>query len=201
MFLLPLSAVLLPLYHTSALLSIFGKERRPWRGRRTLEGESPLLKDGALSLQASLTHRELPPCPRRFRSENLVCFLEAAGSWGKFFCVWGGMNLMQRAASHSFCGWEACGFVTLRGWRLIPPHQSLTRQTACSFLPPKGKPFCKTPLHCITKRPNENMKYYLLHIYSLYYSLFKVVFAMYARRKEGFPSGGRKLQAVCRVSD
>ena len=24
--------------------------------------------------------------------------------------------------------------------RLIPPHQSLTRQTACSFLPPEGKP-------------------------------------------------------------
>ena len=26
-----------------------------------MEGESPLLKDGALSLQTSLSHRELPP--------------------------------------------------------------------------------------------------------------------------------------------
>ena len=29
---------------------------------------------------------------------------------------------------------------TKHGSRLIPPHQSLTRQTACSFLPPEGKP-------------------------------------------------------------
>ena len=28
--------------------------------KKTLEGESPLLKDGALSLQTSLSHRELP---------------------------------------------------------------------------------------------------------------------------------------------
>ena len=136
-----------------------------------------------------------PHDPATYVAKICFAFWKRRGHGGSF-CVWGGKNLLQRAALHSFCGWEACGFVTLRGWRLIPPHQSLTRQ-----LPPKGKPFCKTPLHCITKRPNENMKYYLLHIYSLYYSLFKVVFAMYARRKEGFPSGGRKLQAVCRVSD
>ena len=29
----------------------------------------------------------------------------------------------------------------------------------------------------------------------------KAIFAMFAQRTEGFPLGGRKLQAVCRVSD
>ena len=29
--------------------------------------------------------------------------------------------------------------------RFIPPHQSLTRQTACSFLPTQGEAFCKSP--------------------------------------------------------
>ena len=58
------------------------------RGKKTLEGESPLLKDGALSLQTSLTHRELPPCPRRLRSENLFRFCKMAGSWGKFLSFW-----------------------------------------------------------------------------------------------------------------
>ena len=38
--------------------------------------------------------------------------------------------------------WVGCvGRVyAFRKCRLIPHHQSLTRQTACSFLPPKGKP-------------------------------------------------------------
>ena len=65
---------------------------------------------------------------------------------------------------------------------LSPPHQSLTRQ-----LPPKGKPFCK-PSFALHNKATV----YLPAIYSL----FKVVFAMYARRKEGFPLGGS-----CRVSD
>ncbi len=52
-----------------------------------MEGESPLLKDGALSLQTSLSHRELPPCPRRFRSEDLFRFWRVAGAWGKFLCL------------------------------------------------------------------------------------------------------------------
>ena len=35
--------------------------------------------------------------------------------------------------------------IFLWGRRFIPSHQSLTRQTACSFLPLRGKPFCKRP--------------------------------------------------------
>ena len=42
--------------------------------------------------------------------------------------------------------------------RLIPPHQSLARQTACSFLPPRGSLFARLPSHCTTKQPDENMK-------------------------------------------
>ena len=63
-------------------------ESKIGRGKKTLEGESPLLKDGALSLQTSLSLRELPPCPRRFRSENLFRFGKMAGSWGKFLSFW-----------------------------------------------------------------------------------------------------------------
>ena len=61
-----------------------------------MEGESPLLKDGALSLQTSLTHRELPPCPRRLGSENLFRFLRAARTWGKFLFGSGGMLFRVR---------------------------------------------------------------------------------------------------------
>ena len=77
--------------------------------RKTLEGESPLLKDGALSLQTSLSHRELPPCPRHLRSEDLFRFSRVAGTWGKFFVDLGGMNLLQSAASRSFCVGAAIG--------------------------------------------------------------------------------------------
>ena len=115
-----------------------------------MEGESPLLKDGALSLQTSLSHRELPPCPRRFRSENLFRILRAAGTWGKF---WG---LVGRCEYFIWCGCRTrlagvgrVGRVyDFRKCRLIPPHQSLARQ-----LPPKGKPF----LHCANMANVVNM--------------------------------------------
>ena len=60
-------------------LKIFFGGGRPWRER------APSFGEGALSLQTSLTHRELPPRPRLLRSEDLFRFWEAAGSWGKFF--------------------------------------------------------------------------------------------------------------------
>ena len=115
-----------------------------------MEGESPLLKEGALSLQTSLSHRELPPCPRRLRSENLFRILRAAGTWGKF---WG---LVGRCECFIWCGCRprlaGVGRVgrvyDFRKCRLIPPHQSLARQ-----LPPKGKPF----LHCANMANVVNM--------------------------------------------
>ena len=63
-----------------------------------MEGESPLLKEGALSLQTSLTHRELPPrapahAERRFDSLCLGRVLS-----GEVFVISGGINLLQSAA-------------------------------------------------------------------------------------------------------
>ena len=41
---------------------------------KTLEGEGTLLKEGSLSLQTSLTLRELPPRPRHLQSEDFFRF-------------------------------------------------------------------------------------------------------------------------------
>ena len=75
---------------------------------KTLEGESPLLKDGALSLQTSLSHRELPPCPRHLESGNLFCILRAAGDMGEVLGL-DGRWFLDGAASRSFCGWGSKG--------------------------------------------------------------------------------------------
>ena len=52
--------------------------------RKTLEAQGPLFRRGVPTLQTSLTLRELPPCLRHLRSENLFRFLRVAGTWGKF---------------------------------------------------------------------------------------------------------------------
>ena len=67
-------------------------------GGKTLEGEETRLKAGFLSLQASLTFRELSPCPRHLRSGILFRFFEVAGTWGKFLVFWGGAGFLPRAA-------------------------------------------------------------------------------------------------------
>ena len=74
--------------------------------------------------------------------------------------------------------------------RFISPHQSLTRQTACSFLPPEGKPFCKIPfaLHDKATRANRKGKPQLKDIFDI--SSMYPTFAVFAQCKEGFPSGG-----------
>ena len=76
------------------------------RGGQTLEGESPLLKDGALPLQASLTHRELPRKTPPFTKRRFVSLFVMAGSGGEVFVVLGGAVLLQSAASRPFCEWE-----------------------------------------------------------------------------------------------
>ena len=90
------------------------------------------------------------------------------GSWGKFLCLGryefvaacgcracfeGGKRsdiTPYTSAGHYIVGNDPC-VVPYRGMlltdlflcerRLIPPHQSPTRQTACSFLPPRGSLF------------------------------------------------------------
>ena len=102
-----------------------------------MEGESPLLKDGALSLQTSLSYRELPPRAPAFAwLKNLFRFAWRGCSWGKFFVRSGDADRLQSAAVALFL-WVRCAgrAQAIRKRRFIPPHQSLTRQ-----LPPKGKP-------------------------------------------------------------
>ena len=147
--------------------------------------------------------------------------------------------------------------------RVIPPHQSLPRQTACSFLPTRGEAFCKIPFVLHSKamsgsistrphpspsappspskgkasvgsanyiesasnfnpsknilqkaRPDERVTHHSLPLRGgrcrrrrrmradrKSKPQHKMIFALFAQCKEGFPSGGRKLQAVCRDSD
>ncbi len=168
-----------------------------------MEGESPLLKEGALSLQTSLSHRELPPCPRHLRSEDLFRFSRVAETWGKFFCVCGGVNLLQGAASRPFCGWGRARNDTrvvparlkdtsLWGADLSPLVSRLRDKLPAVFFPPRGSLFARFLFVLRNKVNGQKYREYLL---------LNSVFTMFAQRKEGFPLGGRKLQAVCRASD
>ena len=91
------------------------------------------------------------------------------------------------SAGHSIVGNDPCVVpfqlnVTCRSVlcygrrRLIPPHQSLSRQ-----LSPKGKPFCESlfALHDKMMRADRKGK-----------PQCKAIFTMFAQRTEGFPSGG-----------
>ena len=111
-----------------------------------MEAQGDPFRRGLPTLQTSLTHPELPPCPRHLQSEDLFRLLEVAGTWGKFFCwFWEVGRFCSVRLSRSFgrrVAQNAPRVVPL--WlkdnfyeecRLIPPHQSLARQ-----LPPKGKP-------------------------------------------------------------
>ena len=72
-----------------------------------MEGESPLLKAGALSLQTSLSHRELSHRTPLLQERKFVSLLWWRGSVGKFFCRIGRCGIFCRVRlSHSFCGWE-----------------------------------------------------------------------------------------------
>ena len=164
MFLLPLSAVLLPLYHTSALLSIFGKGRRPWRGEKDLGGREPPLERRGLSPSKPPSLPEnFPHVPAAYVAKICFAFGKRRG-YGGSFCVWGGKNLLQSVAVALFLwvgGVRLCKHCV--GGDLSP----LISRLRDSF-PPRGSLFARLPLHCITKQTDENMKYYLLHIYPLY---------------------------------
>ena len=133
-----------------------------------MEGESPLLKGGALSLQTSLPHRELSPrapahAVRRFDS---LCFGRVL--LGEVFYFW-------REVIFRWCGfapdwWGArndmrgivlkCGVVGIDPCVVPTREMLLANLFPCDFyvsgilsplisrlrrqLPPKGKPFCKS---------------------------------------------------------
>ena len=68
--------------------------------------------------------------------EVLFRFVWGGCSWGEVFVVWGGRGFLQGAAVAPDW-WAGCAgsVYAFCKCRLIPPHQSLTRQ-----LPPEGKP-------------------------------------------------------------
>ena len=133
-----------------------------------MEGESPLLKDGALSLQTSLTHRELPPYPRPLRSDHLFRFLSVAGIWGKFLGLDGRCFFQSAAIAPDWRGARndmrgialKCGVVGNAPCVVPIREMLLANLFPCDFyvsgdssplisrlrrqLPPKGKPFCKS---------------------------------------------------------
>ncbi len=78
-----------------------------------MEGESPLLKDGALPLQASLTHRELPRQTPPFTKRKFVSLFVMAGSGGEVFVVLGGAVLLQSAASRGGSRRRAFGLLSV----------------------------------------------------------------------------------------
>ena len=63
-----------------------------------MEGESPLLKEGALSLQTSLSHRELSHRTPLLQERKFVSLLWWRGSVGKFFSDWEVRDFLQGAA-------------------------------------------------------------------------------------------------------
>ena len=104
-----------------------------------------------------------------------------AGSCGEAFCRWGGGDSLWGAASRLLGGWEAFRGYASHKCRLIPPHQSLARQTACSFLSPEGKP----SICC------ANMANMALHC-GLPLRSALIILSCSAKRlsQKGFPSGG-----------
>ena len=104
-----------------------------------------------------------------------------AGSCGEVFCRWGGGDSLWGAASRLLGGWEAFRGYASHKCRLIPPHQSLARQTACSFLSPEGKP----SICC------ANMANMALHC-GLPLRSALIILSCSAKRlsQKGFPSGG-----------
>ena len=109
------------------------------------------MKDGALSLQTSLSLRELPPSAPVCTWQRVVSLCTVRVLLGEVFCFGREVFFLKVRLSRLFCGWGTYGVYAFCKCRLIPPHQSLARQTACSFLPPKGKPSARFLSYYATK--------------------------------------------------
>ncbi len=72
-----------------------------------MEAQGDPFRRGLPTLQASLTHPELPHKTPPLHERRFVSFFVVAGSCGEVFCVLGGRDFLQRAASHSFGRWGA----------------------------------------------------------------------------------------------
>ena len=114
-----------------------------------MEGERVLLKENPLSLQTSLTPENFPHVPP-LTKRKFVSLFKSGGVMGEVFCLSGRCGLVVECGfAHVL--WVGCvgRAYAFHKCRLIPPHQSLTRQ-----LPPKGKPsiccadMANMALHC-----------------------------------------------------
>ena len=97
-----------PLIPSYAQCRILGKALEG--NGKTLEGESPLLKDGALSLQTSLSHRELPPRAPAFAWRKIFFALHGAGVLGGSFLLDQEVQIGYKVRlSRPIGGWKAFG--------------------------------------------------------------------------------------------
>ena len=159
--------------------------------------------EGTPFRRVSLLPPNLPHPPRTspmsppFRKRRFVSLFESGGDMGEVFGGWGGGDFLQSAAVARFLWVGSVRFCKRCVGADLSPLISRLRDS----FPPRGSLFARLPSHCITKRPNENMKYYWLHIYPLYIHCLRLYLLCMHGVKKASPWGGRKLQAVCRVSD
>jgi len=152
------------------------------------------LKGGFLSLQTSLSSRNFPPRAPAYAVRSFVSLCMGRVLLGESFCRLGRWGIFAG------CGfapdwWAGCAgrVYAFCKCRLIPPHQSLTRQ-----LPPEGKPSFRCAniankisgsnrITNINRRPNSCISFLL--------------YKTERNFEKASPWVGRKLQAVCRDSD
>ena len=61
----------------------------------------------ALPSKPPTPSENFPHIPATYEVKNCFAFLEVAGIWGKLWFWAGGTNFLKRAASRSFCEWDA----------------------------------------------------------------------------------------------
>ena len=159
-----------------------------------MEGEEPPFRMGFL-LPPNLPHlpRTSPMTPP-LRKRRFVSFLESGGVMGEVLGLVWEVGIFCRVRLSRLIGERARrGVYAFRKCRLIPPHQSLTRQ-----LPPEGKPSFRCAniankisgsnrITNINRHPNSCISFLLYKTERIF--------------EKVSPRVGRKLQAVCRDSD
>ena len=107
---------------------------RPWRER------APSFGEGALSLQTSLSHRELPPSAPAFTWQRFDSFCFERVLSGEVFVFWKVFFCKVRL-SRLFCGWEAIRRYALHECRAPIAHKSgaKPRHVKNLHLPPEPK--------------------------------------------------------------
>ena len=79
---------------------------------------------------------------------------------------------------------------------LSPLISRLRDKLLAVFFPPRGSLFARLPSHCMTKQPDENMKYYLLHVYLQYIRCLRLCLLCMHSVKKASPWGEAVAQAT-----